>query len=795
MKEKKETPHIGKTMVPPRWKPIDWASANLPVLIVLSFCLVFAVQLGAMQPELHFQKVMVEKSLGTIFSLEDLGSDYAYASGDSILFKLQHAPETGARALFLGTGHTSSIAYAGTDQTVNVTRIMVDEKVACSPCIPGKEYPVDADGNVSIVVFAKEAALAPPPDDRVVKHAFFEKRVITNINALVNIKLIGGWRSNPNAEVPSSFYGEDAPFHINRVSIGASHLLRMQWPWAEYTFLSTMPAGLIFIIVGNSHQYAYKLWEIILFFLPVAAFYLFSRKLSRGKDAVFLFASLIYLFLPSQGVLNGGGADLFMYGMTAHTFATLLSLISLLFAYEFVVERKNLGFWLSLLFFLLAVASNPRILMALAVGMGTLLVLSYFVADARRALILGIACVAGVAFLVAPIVLNVSVGQMGPNIVGGVSFESTIWSIIGVFQLGFYILPLLFIIGAAAAISKREMFVLFLFVNCVFVFVIATSQEINKIVPFLDGLRFLPSFFLPMFFISGIGALSAFEFLVAMVEKSRWRLKLDRLDAAMSVCLVIIIPFALFFAGIALTAMDQYRDMAAPAVAAEYSELQAAYGMTGEECVFIQGRMDVSQYPIYERGLDRSFITIIDSSGGIIDAMANMRCRYLILGNVKTGASITENTRWQEYIGFKNETRLKEIAYGGSNRLFVLKGVKPAAKVESDDARVGTYSFDYDRGAMRGECMAETCTIRIRQDRLPGTLACVGADGCNISYGTDNAVYVSKIPRGKFDIALEPKTANWFYPLVFVGALVALACGHAAGKLPENRMVGTGEKP
>ena len=788
MKEKKETPHIGKTMVPPRWKPMELASANLPILIVLSFCLAFAVHLGVLQPELYYQKTSAEHLPVNLSVSEMGGSDYAYASGDFLLFKLPHAQETGARALFLGTGHaTSIISYARTDQAITVTKIIVNDNLACAPCVIGKEYPVDASRDISVEVFAKETALVASSDDGTVKRAFFEKSVRTNIDALIYVKLTGGWRPLQNSAVPSSFYGEDAPFHINRVPVGASHLLNLQWPFSSsYTYLSAMPASLIYILNGASHQYAFKLWEILMFFLPVATFYLFSRKLSRGKDAVFLFASLIYLFLPSQGMLVGGGSDIFMYGMVARTFAALLSLISLLFAYEFIVERKNRGFWLSLLFFVLAVASQPKILMTLAIGFGVLFVLSLIVTGARRAILLGFACTAAVAFLVAPhasIMVDTGMGTGGG--LGGVAPENIGWSLVGFFQLGYYALPLLFIAGAATAVSKREIFLLFLFATCALVFVI-TTREVNKLLPFLDGLRFMSSFFPLVFFISGAGALFVFENAIAWAEKAGSKIKLDRLDTTVSFCLAIIAPIGIIFSMVALTTMDQYRNVATPIVAAEYSELQTAYSIVGDECLFVQGRMDVSQYPIYEQGLDRSFITYMDSSGAIIDAMANMRCRYLLLGNVKIGASISENTRWQEYQGFKNESRLEEIAYGGSNRLFALKEVKPAAKVESDDARVDWYSFDYDRGNLHGECMMENCTIRIRRDRLPDTLACVRVVGCSVSYGTDNAIYVSGIPHGNFDIALEPQTTSWFYPLVLMGVMVALICGYVASKLGDS---------
>ncbi len=752
----------------------------MPILIVIMFCLVFALQMGALQPEFHFQKVSAEH--GGAY-----GSSYAYASGNALLLKLPHAQSMSASALFFGSGHVASVSYSGVDQTANVTKITVGGKVACSPCVAGKDYPAQADGDVAVGVFANETPLVAQPGNGPLKRAFFEKTMATGIDAEVNVKLGGGWEASPNSAVPSSFYKVDAPFHIHRVMIGASHLLRLQWPWAEYTYLSAMPASLIYLLLGVSHQYAYKLWEMLLFFLPVFVFYLFSRKLARGKDAVFLFASLIYLFLPSQGMIVGGGADLFMYGMTAHTLATSLSLISLLFAYEFVVEMKNRSFWLSLLFFVLAVASNQRIFIALAIGMGALLAISLAVADARRAVLLGIACAAAAAFLLAPFAINS--GQLASYpVLGGASTESLGWSLVGFFQLGYFALPLLFIAGVVVAIKRREMFLLFVFAVCALVFAFATSPEVNRLAPFLDGLRFMPSFFLPVFFISGAGALYAFETAVAWAGKAGKRLKLDRLDATVSFCLAILAPLAVLFASAALSTMDQYRGEATSlAVAAEFSELQAAYGLLGGGCLFIQGGMDVSHYPIYEQGLERTHIADMDTPGGIIDAMASARCKYLLLGNVKLVASASESARWQEYAGFKSETRLEEVAYGGSDRLFAIKGMEPAAKVESSDARVDGYSFDYDRGSVQGECLAGTCTLRIRQDMLPAALACGGAQGCSVRPDPAGyAFYVEGIPHGKFDIALEPRPADWFYPLVLAGAAVALACGYAASRLPSG---------
>jgi hypothetical protein len=586
--------------------------------------------------------------------------------------------------------------------------------------------------------------------------------------------------------MPSSFYGVDAPFHIYRVPIGASHLLRLQWPWSSgYTYLSAMPASLIYVLLGASHQYAHKLWIIIMFFLPVFAFYLFSRKLTRGKDAVFLFASLIYLFFPSQGMINGGGADLFMYGMTARTFAASLSLIFLLFAYEFAVEKKSASLWPAILLFVLAVASQPKIFVTLGIGLGVLFVLSSIFSDARRAVILSIACAAAVAFLIVPFFLEAD-KYFVRIAVDGVSPESPERAAIGFFQLGYFVLPLLFIAGIAAAIKKGEPFVLFIFAVCAFVFIIATSPEISEIAPYLDGLRFMSSFFPMVFFISGAGALFALEFAIARAERAGRMLKLDKLDSVAGFCLAILAPLAVVFISVALSTMDQYREEATSLiVAAEYSEIQNAYAIAGSGCMYTQGKPDVSHYPIYENGLERTIISGFDPPSAIVNSMEKMRCKYLLLGNAKQVASVSEKTRWQDYVEFKNESRLNELPYGGSNRLFALEGVEPAAKVESSGARIDSYSFDYDRGRVQGECLEENCTLRIRRDQLPGKLICDGAEGCGLSSSSE-AIYVSNISLGKFDIALEPQPDYWLYPLVLMGAAVALACGYAVGRLDKK---------
>jgi hypothetical protein len=747
---------------------------GIPVLIVAAFCIAYALHLGALEPEIHFQKApLVADCAGSPAS--------AYASGNSLLFKMPSGKSCSAGAVFEGAGSAGSLAFGVEGAGFNVTKITVDGKTACEPCERGKDYPVEAGGWLEVGVWAQEAQVVIE-DRGLLRRAFFEKSTKSNVDALVSMKLGGGWSSLPNEEVPSSFYGVDAPFHIHRVPVGASHLARLEWPWAEYTFISILPASAIYGLLGVSYQYAYKLWEIALLFLPVAVFYLLSRKLSRGQEAAFLLATLLYLCLPSQGMVMGGGADLFMYGMTAHTLATSLSLICLFFAYEFTVGRNGRAFLLAVLFCALAVASNQRIAISILIGLAALFALSLAVGGARRALLLAIACAAPCILLSAPLLLQA--GQLEHySVLGGASTESVGWAVVGFFQLGYFALPLLFAAGAARAFLRKEMFLVFLLADCVLVFAVATSPELNSLAPFLDGLRFMPSFFLPVFFIAGAGAVAAFEAAFALWEReAQKRLRLDRLDCVASFAFAILLPLAVLLLALGVTTTEQYRAEAdSPAIAAEYSELEAAYGVIGGECVFFAGRGDVSQYPVFDEGLERTVVTDLTGADEIADAMESAGCRYLIFGNSEWITSADATPRWREYAAFANSGRFEEVPYGGSNRLLLLKGAGSATKVESKGARIDGYGFDFDRGSVSGECLEGGCALRVRNDGLPGAVQCSGVPDCKIRR-EQNAMWVDGIPEGAFFVSLAPESAEWFWPLAASCAVVVLACGYAAGK-------------
>jgi len=284
-----------------------------------------------------------------------------------------------------------------------------------------------------------------------------------------------------------------------------------------------------------------------------------------------------------------------------------------------------------------------------------------------------------------------------------------------------------------------------------------------------------------VFFIAGAGAVACFEAAFALWEREigkRW--KLDRLDSVASFAFAVLLPLAVLLLSLWLSAAGQYHAEAdSLQIASEYSELEAAHAVIGNECVFFTGRGDVSQYPIFDEGLEKTVVADLAGVDEYVDAMGEARCRYLIFGNSEWITDAGTTPRWRRYDAFADDVRFEEVPYGGSNRLLLLKGVEPAAKVEAEGALVGGYWFDYDRGGVDGECLADECALRIRADWLPGAVQCGGVPDCKIRRGW-NALWIGGIPQGAFSIALAPEPAWWFWPLAAACAAVVLACGYAA---------------
>ena len=107
--------------------------------------------------------------------------------------------------------------------------------------------------------------------------------------------------------------------------------------------------------------------------------------------------------------------------------------------------------------------------------------------------------------------------------------------------------------------------------------------------------------------------------------------------------------------------------------------------------------------------------------------------------------------------------------------------------MEAPGARIDSYFFDFDRGNVSGECLESACSLRIRKDALPSTLDCSGMENCRMRIDAEgNALYVDGIPSGKFCLAFEPKSADWFAPLALASIAIVGACGYAAGRMKEK---------
>ena len=309
------------------------ANSNLPYYFVLLVCLAFALELGILEPQFLFQKSPAEVLAGA--NCPQAAPAWAFASEERLLLYLPHSQPSEAAALFDGRGEANGVRVGFSEPMMGLYGLWINGEKLCSPCSSGEYHLANpASGRLKVRAEAAENDSATAPTTFAM--ALFDKEKQTHALAPLSISVEGGWRAVPNSAMPSSFYGVDAPFHVNRVEVLSGYLAQLRWPWADYSFISVLPSSLLQLAGGISHQYAYKVYSIALFFVPVLVFFLFSRKLKSGGRPAFMFASLLYLAMPVRGYLTGGLADLFIYGMMPHALATYLSLFFLYFAYEFV---------------------------------------------------------------------------------------------------------------------------------------------------------------------------------------------------------------------------------------------------------------------------------------------------------------------------------------------------------------------------------------------------------------------------------------------------------------------------
>ena len=760
---------------------------RLPIFIAIACCAAFAVLLGSLEPEFHFQKTDAHLSWLENCSPQNRLS-YGFASGSHLLLPLAHAQNSSSFASFSGLGKISWVAIDFDEAGMNVSSLRVNGVLACAPCNASKRYPFGMGETREILV----AAEAVEADDAGAKAragmggnppgtAFFEKVSRTRLEAPLGVSLGGGWQAGDNSAMPSSFYGVDAPFHISRIPLLAEHLVRLEWPWDYYSFLSAAPPALLYAATGMAPQYAYKLYEIALFFVPVALFYFFSRKLSAGANAAFLFSSLLYLCLPANGLVTGGGPDLFLYGMTAHTLATYLSLAFFYFAYEFAFEGKPGSFLPAAAAFAAAFASNLRMLFALCVLLGVVCAPLLVRLRLRKPLVLGIACVAAIAWMLVPYVLNMDLGGYAP--LGGVKVSGQDQGLLAVFGTGYFILPLLAMAGAACAYARREWFACLLIAAGSLVFIVGTNPQANQLFPFLDGLRFLPSFFLPMFFLAGMGAHFAWSKTCALALRAAEARGIDRTTAAVALALALLLPAATVFFVAASTTAEQYSSAAGSLQAAsDYTALERIGTMTGTKRVLFISDSMVSQYPVFGNVLREDAAVDFGNASSLAGRMEGCNIGYAVLGSSKTLGEAGGKSRQQDYLELSSDSRFEEIPAVGSTRLFVLRGGGDGGDTVAHGADLYASEVRLDRASARGTCFSENCSL-VFFSSLPAGSECLNRNGsCFVSQGACGSTVVAGMEPGGFEIEVKPCRPDYEVPLVIVSVMVLAACAAVSRK-------------
>ncbi|MCX6769078.1 MAG: hypothetical protein NT051_00140 [Candidatus Micrarchaeota archaeon] len=707
----------------------------------------------------------------------------AFALGNKALVFSQPEKNATVRAVFQGEGWVRTVKISH-QEGVGVGFVGIGDQRVCGPCNEtAREYalatPLEGNFEIQVKTFPKNRSES---EDNISKLAFFDASRRIYLNPQVNFEFGGGWKSLENAQMPSSYYGVDAPFHMHRVGQLAPYLLRGEWPWSFYSFFSALPPAIMTLAFGFGHEYSYKIYSILLFFTPVLIFFLFSRKLPACKNTTFVLSALLYLTIPSTGMPIGSGIDLFYLGMTAHTLATYLSLLFFYFAYGYLTEGGRRNFALAVLMFSFAGLSNWRILLPLSVALVVLGALALPMKRARPVALLALACAASVAWLLAPFLAN-QFGISGYGVLGGATLENG-WvdSLVSFAQMGYLVLPLLFVIGIVEICRKKWLFPLVLAIASAMTYIVAVSPEINKLFPFVDGARLFPSFFLPAFFIAGVGSACLVARARKTAEKMRARLSMDRLTFWVSVALMIFLPACTVILIAGTVAAGQY---AYPAgnlnLVAEYSSLQKAAGIINGGTVFVIGANSVSQWLIYDSLTDTAIPADSDQAG-LQDKMGTVGAKYALFGNSEV--TFDESAGFLEkFSRMRHDGNFTQIKYGGAVPLFELVGAKTKPLVRPGDARLDFAEIMPDRASLRGECLQQNCIVSFFSNSLPENAGCREADGklCYIEHDQEAYAWNVALPKGEFDVKIAPKPPGFEFPLAVCCSLIAIGCALLSG--------------
>lgn len=758
-------------------------SEKLPQLLVFACCLLFAVQLGIFQPYFSFEKASCSAAYpGCSASGPTLDG---YASGRQALAYLPHSQNFSARFSFSGSGRASGVEIYFGEPGIEIDGIRVDGNAVCGPCgnLTGRAMKLTSPGEGALLleVSGHETGLGqsllelPPPP----KLSFFDAVYPTHVLAPMQLQVEGGWFASAGSSIPSSFYGEDAPFHMGRIPLLSSYLLRGAWPWSAYDFISMAPAALFYIATGLPHEYAFKLLEIALFFVPIAIFWLFSRRLQRHSSAVFVLSSLAYLFLPSFGYPLGGGADLFFYGMAPYATATYCSLFFFLFAYEFVLGRKGCDGALLVLcaaLSALAFAENQRIIFSLGAGFAVIAAAALAAGRLRRAALLLVACAASCGWLAYSFIRDFSFGaysQLGGASPGSGSVP------LALVQIGYAVLPPLSVAGAYVAWRRKELFPLACAAYSVLMLLFATSDSIERLLPFADVLRSLPSFYLPFVFLCGIGAAASLGWLAKRSGALAGRLALDRETLVGVLMLAVIAPVGFLMMAAGQATITQYSQKAVSLEAAsDYSSFAAARAMIGSERAAFVLRGDVSEYPAFDTGIGKTERLQYADAGGLAAAMRQGRLRYALVGNEVSIAGANGTTAQGIYEGILADPEFERVLDAGTVQVFALKGAPPAPDVYGGDVYLEDSDVSFDSASASGECRADSCTVVVYSQTIPPSAECAGIPAaCSLSFDANtSSISVGGISRGRFSFGIGPQRSPTEIALIVAGMIALALC-------------------
>lgn len=752
------------------------AGKRFLVFLVLALCAVLAVRLGVFEQDYRFQKSLAMVSGNCLDGTATPA--FAFAESDAIILPAGMG-SCSSIAAFEGAGRATGASVSG---GAEVLSLEINGQEICGPCMENASYRFAKAQEGALHIVAKTAPKstgnATQGRSRI-NIAFVDNLYGTTIQPEVGILITGGWKSVPNTQIPSSVYGTDAPVHLNRARILPEYLSRLEWPYAGYTFLSALPPAALNLAFGTPPEYAYKLWQIALFFFPVAIFYLFSRKLARGNDAVFAAASLLYLCFPVTGLLTGGGPDLFLYGMTSHSLATYLSLLFFFYAHEYAAERKRGALAYATLFFMLAFLSNQRIIVALGVLAFVASIPALARMDFRRIALLAICLICSILWNALPYASSINAGKYGALGGANISGEGT-W-IVAVLQSGYLVLPLLFLAGAWEAYKNRDLRPLLLAGGAVLVMLFATSPQVNRLAPFVDGIRFMPSFFLPAFLLAGMGAYFLWRLFIDAYERVSSARKWDKITYGGALVMAVFLPAAAVFFAVSATSTDFYvRTVGSMDAAQDYVSQQQAWAIVGGERSFFISESRSSQYPVYEQNLQGTYVVDFGSPDSLAQRMRDYRVRYVILGSTKHALEKNRAStvpRYDEYLALKGDARFEEMPLAGGDRLFLLKDGESGDVFFAQGADIKSYSVRFDRATFTGTCNADSCSI-VFFAVVPPLNECVVSGGrCTAEVDAEKRVVsVQGIPRGDFRLSVSPKNQEYVLPLVLASALMIGAC-------------------